>query len=251
MNKGCDIVSQIISKAMEPKKVSRFKEAFMIKTKYIFILLLVCMSFIFLIACDINTDLKKEKTTELESSNSEVTTIQDDMNKEISIIESLLKVIKDKDKNSFIKLLSKDENIVVRSFSSGNGTRGKNIIMNIKSNDVTSDLSFSVKDETPIEMSFLFKEAIQNGIKDSNIENIPDTSIDISGIGSTQEIWDKCSRILQDMKDKDWKPHLINLRKNQFALYEGGAVDGFPIGGWIIFEKKDGSYMIKGIFDLR
>lgn len=168
-----------------------------------------------------------------------------------NFIGDFIKAIQDEDKDAFTKLINRDELIVVRSFSSGNGTRGKDIILNVKPDSITSDLSFPVEDETPIELNFLFKDLIEKGENELSTEDLSNQNFDMDQITSTEYIWNQCSNILEKMDNTEWGLHLIKLQDNQFALFEGGNVDDFPLGGWLIFEKNNDGYYIEGIFDLR
>ena len=174
------------------------------------------------------------------------------INEVYGTVEVFLNSIKDNDVKSLKGIMSEDKPYkVVRSFSSGNGTRGKEIRMDASQSHVTNQLSFLVKDETPIELGFLFQESVKNGITGLTIERLEGETIEVDSISSNQQVWNMCSGIMLKMKDQDWKAHLTVLSDTEFVLFEGGNVDDFPIGGWAVFEKNNGKYYIKGIFDLR
>ncbi|WP_331918320.1 hypothetical protein [Pseudobacteroides sp.] len=119
----------------------------------------------------------------------------------------------------------------MRSFCSGNGTRGKNISLNVKAEDMNDNLTIPVEDETPIEFDILLQQSLSTDV--SNIsKEVVDDKIDFDSILISQDVWDKCTEIVDKLGDKEWKPYIIALKDNQYALYEGGDVSGFPVGGW-------------------
>jgi hypothetical protein len=166
-------------------------------------------------------------------------------------LNRMLIAIKYNDLETFKQLVLPEGIFVVRTFVSGNGARGKDIIMNVEPNKIGEDITYDVKDEIPIEMVFLFKQSCETDIKNIAEEELTDANIDLNRVSSTTDIWDFCGNAVSKLNNKEWNPHLININENKFILYEGGDVDCTGIGGWAIFEKKNDKFYLTGVFDLR
>lgn len=174
---------------------------------------------------------------------------------EVSFIKKFLSIVKQNDTVKFRDSLNPEGIVIIRSFCSGNGSRGSELWINKKIKDIDS-LEFKVENETSITFDFLLKNSLLN--VDDNTWDIPLVNMqsdkfvfDKDKLNTIQDVSDYCESILTKLEDKNWGTRIIKLKDNQIAFYEGGDVSGFPTGGWLIFDNINGRYYLKAIMDLR
>jgi len=174
-------------------------------------------------------------------------------------IEEFIEAIKNNDANILKRNLSPSGLVVIRNFSSGNGTRGKNIRNLFLSAEIPTNLSFEFKGELPIVLHELFKKSQQTDFNDFLIEKISDCNFifedgngkDIIG-PATDEIRDICGELVGSIdSDNQYIPKIYILGEKEIVLTESMLIADTPVGEWAVFENIDSNFYLRAIIDLR
>lgn len=174
-------------------------------------------------------------------------------------IEEFIEAIKNNDANILKRNLSPSGLVVIRNFSSGNGTRGKNIRNLFLRAEIPTNLSFEVKGELPIVLHELFKKSQQTDFNYFLIEKISDCNFifedgngkDIIG-PATDEIRDICGELVGSIdSDNQYIPKIYILGEKEIVLTESMLIADTPVGEWAVFENIDSNFYLRAIIDLR
>jgi Deoxyribonuclease II. len=175
------------------------------------------------------------------------------------VIEKFIESIHNKDTDTIKQITSSNGLIVIRNFSSGNGTRGKDIRNIYAAETIPSDLQFEVNGETPIALQELFKNSQQIMVNEIPIVKLDDINFsfedDISryAIGpSTDDVRDICYELLSpEDTDNPSTPIIYDLGNQELVLTESESAADLPVGNWAVFEKVNGQFLLKAVIDLR
>lgn len=209
-------------------------------------------------------DPSSESTTKntVEDSNSG----SDDNNPEISntkdsdqIIEDFIKSIKNNDAETLKSIISPSGLIIIRSFSFGNGARGKDIRDVYSADKIPANLSFEVSGEDPIVLNELFVKSQQTEIKDIPRSDVTDNNFNFQDSikndtygPPTDEIIDICGGIPSDTtENSQYAPKVYILGDKEMAITESALVAYTPVGTWAVFEMIDSKLYLRVIIDLR
>ena len=173
----------------------------------------------------------------------------------IILILQSINFIKNKDVEGLKKITSPLGLVLIRNFSSGGGSRGKDIRCLYLSSEFTEDLEFIVEGEEPIALHKLFiqsqkyeadkinifeKKGIVFNFKDSKNNNIIEPT--------TEEIRDLCSELTSK---EEFYPTIFKLETNELVFTESSMVSDLPVGIWAIFNKNDDKVSLRAVIDLR
>jgi len=158
----------------------------------------------------------------------------------------------------FEKIISPQGLIVIRNFvTGGSGTRGKDVRYFYTANKIPANLSFSVKDESPIVFSQLFEKVIKKDVKTIKTINVKDICFLFKDDGEiiyppTSEVIQICTEIQKIEKETNMGPRIFILGEKEFALTEAEMfLDDLSVGSWAVFNRVDSRYYLRAVMDFR
>lgn len=176
---------------------------------------------------------------------------------EEKVVENFINAVKTNDAEDLKQIISPSGLIVIRNFSSGNGTRGKDIRDLYLADNIPTNLEFVVSGESPIVLKNLLRESLKNKVESIPVEkindnfNFKDNSKNSTIEPSTDDVRDICSEITSaNDKNNQCAPKIFSLGDKEIALTESALVADSPAGAWIVFEKINKRYFLRAIIDL-
>lgn len=166
-----------------------------------------------------------------------------------NIVNQFIRAIQTKNSEEIKNMVSPEGLVVIRAFSSGNGTRGKNIRNIYSKEEIANTFSFDIKDEEPINIYEAYKN-ISEELETADGKggyNFKDNIIGGEYSPSTDDIIDICSELVGDGE----KTKVYSINDEELVLTQSSLSSDLPIGVWAVFERNGDKYYYRAIIDLR
>lgn len=221
--------------------------------KRLLILLLITTCVLHLNACSESTTVRNNNTNFNDQSTNNSSATTPDINQ---VITEFVQSIKEVNHKLFQDIISVSGLVIIRSFSSGYGNRGKDVRFIFPSSSIPEDLQFKVEEEEPIILHNFFstsskKASLEEIESDYHNElNFSFSAID-SNEPSIQDIIDICSELVSSSVDSNqYSPKIFFVGNDEVVLTESSLVADFPIGVWAVFVKENDGYKLRAIIEL-
>lgn len=192
-----------------------------------------------------NSDLPINKSQPAEAeSTSESNDVKAD-----NIVNQFIRAIQSKNSEEIKNMVSPEGLVVIRAFSSGNGSRGKNIRNVYSKEEIKNTLLFEVKDEEPINIyeAFINISEELEATDGKSGYNFKDNIVGGEYSPSTDDIIDICSELVGDGE----KTKVYSINAEELVLTQSSLSSDLPIGVWAVFEKNGDKFYYRAVIDLR
>jgi hypothetical protein len=164
-----------------------------------------------------------------------------------------VEAVKNSDTGEFKGLVSEKGLVFIRSFLSGNGTKGLDTRDFYNAGGIPDNLSFPMVSGGSIQLKNCFKGSIAGGVDGDSILSVSDPLLGFTDDGGSGAYVPSTESVIAELADiiinSNGASTIYDLSGQELILAEAQLQSGLPIGNFAVFVSENGGFKLRAVID--